>query len=1034
MTPWWYYVLGTPLGVLGLVRWSFWLVRRVPAVLYTPYGGHFRAPLSVVVPVYQEDPEVFTTALHSWLANGVQRVILVVDVTDAACLDIAYRYAAAHPVTVIVTDVPGKRDALRRGWNAATTELVALVDSDTIWAPDVAVEVCKPFADPRIGGVGTRQNVYRGKGLLSRVTEMFLDHRYFDENACQTYMGRAVSCLSGRTAVYRRAALLRIEYDFMTETFCGVPCLSGDDKRLTTLLLQLGYQTYLQRTAQVWSTFPTRWRKFVAQRLRWARNTWRSDLRALSSRWVWRHPFLAYTMADKAISCFTLLAGPTFMVYALIHQRWAFAAVLALWWQVSRSAKLLPHLRRHPSSLLIIPGYVVLSWVMALIKIWALLTVRTHGWLTRDVAVRGGAVVRTGAPVGYPAPVPYPYPAPVPAAQPGRPWFPGAAAVLAVLLVGGLLAAPAAGTGTPEPVEAPVVTVAEDEPLADDADAPEPPADADAEPDGAALRRAERQAARARTKAEHRAQLAAIRQRHLEAAAASVDAIWQRRGRPAQLVIVRARNVDQVGGGRLVRRIPRPPGPELGLPDLARLLPPDWLVVDADGTATLSATLVVGAGTTLDIGVRRLRLAGSADPAKAATIWVGRGRVAVHNVNVGSFDRDRPGDQPAPTTAAGRPSFVAGAGATLDIADSTVHDLGTSPLAGGPSAHAAVVFGPGSTGSVSRTQLLSNSVGVKLSASRDVRLDTVTVLGSLHDGLLLRSDVNTALRGVRSEKNGRNGVLVTGATPDRTLSGVATSANALFGFAVVGQQRPTLADLSSSGDRAGGIRLTSTNGAVVSNATVDAAPTGILVNGVRSIGTQVRAGRISGGRDGIAIARGTSAVTLENVTVTDAARDGITTAGTGTTITGGSVSDSRTGLSVRAPARMTGTRITGVAHGVHVGPGATLSADVVDVLATGSGVKADPTSTASVTGSRIRARQSLRGAVTLVGANTISPAPFNWIGAFGVLFVLLALWLETVDRRRRVSPPPFAPPPYGPPPGYVHPAATGHLPPVGSTR
>jgi hyaluronan synthase len=391
--PWWYYVLGTPLGVLGLVRWSLWLVRRVPAVLYTPIAGHHRLPLSVVVPVYQEDPEIFETALRSWLANHVTEVILVIDATDSTCIEIARRY----PVTVLVTDVPGKRDALRTGWNAASTELVALVDSDTVWAPNVYEEVCKPFADPRIGGVGTRQNVHRPKGFLARITDMFLDHRYYDENACQSVAGKAVSCLSGRTAIYRRLVLLEIEHEFMHETFWGVPCLSGDDKRLTTLLLERGHLTYMQRSALVWSTFPVTWKRFSSQRLRWARNTWRSDLRALSRRWVWRHPFLAYTMLDKAVSCFTLLVGPSYLIYALITHRWLFAVVLAIWWQISRSAKLLPHLRRQPSSLFIILGYVVVSWVMALIKIWALLTIRTQGWLTRDVGIQAGEVVRTGA-------------------------------------------------------------------------------------------------------------------------------------------------------------------------------------------------------------------------------------------------------------------------------------------------------------------------------------------------------------------------------------------------------------------------------------------------------------------------------------------------------------------------------------------------------------------------------------------------------------------------------------------------------------
>lgn len=388
-----YYLALTPLGVLGLIRWSFWLVRRIPAALYRPIEDGYLLSLSVVVPVYQEDPETLATAIESWLANRVDEIVLVIDVTDHACIQVGRQY----PVSIIVTDVPGKRDALRRGWNACTTELVALVDSDTIWAYNVADEVCKPFADPRIGGVGTRQSVYRPRGFLSRINDMFLDHRYFDENACQTFLGRAVSCLSGRTAVYRRALLREVEQDFTNEMFWGVPCLSGDDKRLTTLILQRGYFTYMQRTARVWSTFPNTWKKFVQQRARWARNTWRSDLRALSKGWVWRrHPFLAYTMVDKAVSCFTLLVGPTFMALSLMRHNWLFAAALAIWWQISRSAKLLPHLRHRPSSFLLMPGYVVVSWLMALIKIGALVTIRQQRWLTRQVAVEGGVVIRTG--------------------------------------------------------------------------------------------------------------------------------------------------------------------------------------------------------------------------------------------------------------------------------------------------------------------------------------------------------------------------------------------------------------------------------------------------------------------------------------------------------------------------------------------------------------------------------------------------------------------------------------------------------------
>jgi hyaluronan synthase len=384
-----------PLGILGLVRWCSWLVRRLPAVLYRPVVNTHREPLTVVTPVYQEDPATFRAALESWLRNRVDNVICVIDVTDSRSAQIA----AGYDVTVITTPVPGKRDAMRVGWEAASTPLVALVDSDTIWADDVAAHVCMPFVDPGVGGVGTRQNVTRPRTVWQHLNDMYLDYRYFDEIASQTVVGRAVSCLSGRTAVYRRELLMAVSDRFMTETFLGVPCMSGDDKRLTTLTLASGWRTVMQRSARVWSTFPPDARTFFKQRLRWSRNTWRSDLRALSSGWVWRHRFLAWSMLDKAVSSFTLLVAPTFMLLALARQEWTTAGILALWWLVSRSAKMLPHLERRPKHVLtLMPVFIPMTFVMALVKLAALLTIRQQRWLTRDVEVsaRTGRIQRTG--------------------------------------------------------------------------------------------------------------------------------------------------------------------------------------------------------------------------------------------------------------------------------------------------------------------------------------------------------------------------------------------------------------------------------------------------------------------------------------------------------------------------------------------------------------------------------------------------------------------------------------------------------------
>jgi len=388
-----------PLGVIGLIRWLSWLVRRIPAVLYRSYESDHVEPMSLVTPVYQEDPELFRQAIESWLANDVAEIICVIDQTDKASIEVARNY----PVQIIVTDVPGKRDALRKGWEAATSPIVALVDSDTLWARDAREQILKPFEDPMIGGVGTRQNVYNPENVWQNINDMYLDYRYFDEIASQTRVSRAVSCLSGRTAAYRRELLLEVSDDFMGEKFLGVPCNSGEDKRLTSLILERGHQTYMQRNARVWSTFPPDPSTFFKQRLRWSRNTWRSDLRALKRRWIFRHKFLAFTTIDKAVASFTLMVAPAYMTWGLINLNWGLVSALTVWWIISRAAKHLPHLHRKPLHFFIIPIFVLVSFAVALVKIYALLTVRKQRWLTRQVEVIDGEIVRTGD--DEPAPV-----------------------------------------------------------------------------------------------------------------------------------------------------------------------------------------------------------------------------------------------------------------------------------------------------------------------------------------------------------------------------------------------------------------------------------------------------------------------------------------------------------------------------------------------------------------------------------------------------------------------------------------------------
>ncbi len=170
--------------------------------------------------------------------------------------------------------------------------------------------------------------------------------------------------------------------------------MSGDDKRYTCLVLQSGYHTWNQLNAHVYSTFKPDYEGFKKQRIRWSRNSFRSDLRALWQGWVWRYPYLAIMLIDKTVAPFTLLLGPIALLVAMIVGSWKLVAALLIWWHISRAIKIWSHLKRRPSDWLILPFFIGMTYYMSLLKAYALFTINEHKWLTRAVAVVDGKVAR----------------------------------------------------------------------------------------------------------------------------------------------------------------------------------------------------------------------------------------------------------------------------------------------------------------------------------------------------------------------------------------------------------------------------------------------------------------------------------------------------------------------------------------------------------------------------------------------------------------------------------------------------------------
>jgi len=377
-----------PLGLIGLLRWGSWLFRKVVGSFYQAEPvGDYNCRVSIITPVYQGDPQSFQISLESWIANKPHEIIAVVDHEDQICAQLFEEMARTTPeitLRLIMTSVPGKREALALGVRHAGGEVVALVDSDTIWEPDCMPDLIAPFVHPEVGGVSCRQRVYSPATASQKITAMIFEMRYADEMPFLARMDQGLSCLSGRTALYRRDAILPCLEDLVNETFWGRRCISGDDKRLTNLLQARGYKTRYQGTATVYTIPPRQLGTLLKQKVRWTRNSWRSDLRALTQGWVWKRPALAYYLLDKCVSTLTVLVSPMILGLAIYTHHWELAVAVPVWWLATRGLKLLPYLRRRPYDLWIIPVYVLLGFVQAIIKMYALVTLNRQGWLTRE--------------------------------------------------------------------------------------------------------------------------------------------------------------------------------------------------------------------------------------------------------------------------------------------------------------------------------------------------------------------------------------------------------------------------------------------------------------------------------------------------------------------------------------------------------------------------------------------------------------------------------------------------------------------------
>jgi cellulose synthase/poly-beta-1,6-N-acetylglucosamine synthase-like glycosyltransferase len=284
-------------GILAVITWLLYAVgalsvlRTLTTVIAArrhtrerdwSWGDPVTEPATVIVPAYNESAGIEAAVISLVASDHPVEVIVVDDGSTDGTADLVESLRIPG-VRVIRQKNAGKPAALNTGLEAASFDLVVMVDGDTVFEPDAVRMLLQPFADPMVGAVSGNAKVGNRGGLLGRwqhieyVVGFNLDRRLFDLAEC-------MPTVPGAVGGFRRSALQRIG---------GVSDVTlAEDTDLTMALCRDGWRVVYEERARAWTEAPATLGALWRQRYRWCYGT-------LQAMWKHRGALLQRGPAGK---------------------------------------------------------------------------------------------------------------------------------------------------------------------------------------------------------------------------------------------------------------------------------------------------------------------------------------------------------------------------------------------------------------------------------------------------------------------------------------------------------------------------------------------------------------------------------------------------------------------------------------------------------------------------------------------------------------------------------------------------------------
>ncbi len=385
------------LGWYGVIAISYLGIKIAMATAYRPYTGTIEpGRIAVVVPLYNEDPEVVEQSIRSILrqTRPVDEIWVVDDgSSEIAGVERAQRMLADIPTgyVFVLRENRGKRFAQTVAFERSTADIFVTIDSDTVLDPRAVEEGLRAMSEPHVYGATANVRVLNAEtNLLTRLIDLRYANAFMYERAAYSTFD-SVLCCCGSLSFWRREVILDNIVDYVNQSFLGVPVGYGDDRRLTNYALARGAVRF-QETSIAYTVVPERFNHFVRQQTRWNKSFFRESLWVMKNfsprrmAWWLSMAEMVLWVVFSITLVLALLWRPIESGIALYHYYLGFLALMAY----ARSVRFIGAAQEEPLlrqvvTFVLAPLYGLLHILVLIpLRIHSISSIRDGGWGTRE--------------------------------------------------------------------------------------------------------------------------------------------------------------------------------------------------------------------------------------------------------------------------------------------------------------------------------------------------------------------------------------------------------------------------------------------------------------------------------------------------------------------------------------------------------------------------------------------------------------------------------------------------------------------------